>query len=130
MSANRTIQTVDTTPAYPSSSLAAYRVGARFALSLDGAIAAWLHEKLTASGSQRTRDAYADLLADYRAELRRAGFDLDSADERALALLAQAWAARPRAGMDSRGRPLRHAGQPVSASTHNLRLAEIGRAHV
>lgn len=97
----------------------------RFELTLDGAIAAWLHEKLAATQSVRTRDAYAAMLEDYRAELGRAGLDLDSPDERALALLAQAWAERPRAGVDRRGRSRRYAGQPVSASTHNLRLATV-----
>lgn len=102
----------------------------RLELSVDGAIGAWLHENGRASIAGEVRDtrtsaAYAGLLADYRAALAGAGLDLDSADERALALLAQAWARRPRAGVDSRGRPLKHAGQPVSTATHNLRLATV-----
>ncbi len=107
----------------------------RLELSVDGAIGAWLHEngRTVADGAirdTRTSAAYASLLEDYRAELGRTGLDLDSADERALALVAQAWARRPRAGVDRRGRPLRRAGQsaegqPVSSATHNLRLATV-----
>ena len=121
-------QTADTALAVTSSGGAVTSwtpAAQRIELTLDACIAAWLHEKTTASGSARTGGAYAALLEDYRAELRPVGLDVDSADERALALVAQAWAARPRAGVDRRGRPLRHAGQPVSASTHNLRLAVV-----
>lgn len=130
-------RTADTALAITSSAaqsggaLAIFQGAPRIELSVDAAIGAWLHENGRAVGADgevndtRTSAAYAGLLEDYRAELGRAGLDLDSADERALALLAQAWAKRPRAGVDRRGRPLAHAGQPVSASTHNLRLATV-----
>ncbi len=81
--------------------------------TLDVMIAGWLHEKREASDSARTEEVYRDTLADYRAQLQRAGLDLDSPQEKALGLIAQAWSARPRA----------RDGRPVSASTHNQRLA-------
>lgn len=111
--------------------VAIFQGAPRIELTLDAAIGAWLHEngRMVAEGGAirdtRTSASYAGLLEDYRTQLGRAGLDLDSADERALALLAQEWARRPRAGVDSRGRPLKHAGQPVSSATHNLRLATV-----
>ena len=51
------------------------------------AIAAWLDSKHGRSGSTRTRDAYAETLADFRAALGKVGLDLD-ADSAAIALAA------------------------------------------
>src|SRR4051812_13963951 len=75
---------------------------------LDLAIAAWLHAKTGRTGSQRTVRAYADTLASFRAAVPAAGPDLDG-EARALALLAQAWAA---------------SGDPAPA-TFNQRLAVV-----
>lgn len=82
-------------------------------LSVEGMIGAWLHAKGQRSHSARTVEEYAEVLGDFRAELARAGLDLDAGDVRTLGMLAQAWAARPRA----------RDGRPVSGATHNRRLA-------
>jgi integrase len=100
-------------PAEAQRGLVVVLPGAQEALSLDALIGAWLHSKHQRSGSDRTPAEYAAVLSDYRAELQRAGMDLDAADVRALGLIAQAWAARPRS----------RDGRPVSAATHNRRLA-------
>lgn len=75
---------------------------------LELAIAAWLHAKTGRTGSSRTARAYADTLASFRAACRAAHTDLDG-QVRALALLAQAWAAT---------------GAPAPA-TYNQRLAIV-----
>jgi site-specific recombinase XerD len=75
---------------------------------LDLAIAAWLHAKHGQSGSTKTATAYRDTLASFRAACQAAQMDLDG-EVRALALLAQGWAA---------------AGDPAAA-TYNQRLAIV-----
>lgn len=84
--------------------------------SLDVLILGWLDAKLRRSNSQRTQDAYRDMLGQFRAALQHQGLDLDSrADNElaAIALIAQAFA-----GFSARGKQ-------VSASTYNLRLSVV-----
>jgi integrase len=83
-------------------------------LSLEVYIAAWVQAKEGLSGSQRTRNAYAATLADFRAMLQQGGLDLDSPAP-LVALAAQGWAALAR---NTRGKP-------VSNATYNLRLAIV-----
>src|SRR5690606_4558250 len=85
--------------------------GARDPIAL--AIAAWLDSKQGRSGSVRTRDAYADTLADARATLASVQLDLDG-DVRAVALVLQAWAQRSKV-----------AGRAVKATTVAQRLAIV-----
>lgn len=80
---------------------------------LENAIAVWLHEKGKRTNSAKTRRAYEDTLASFRAMLHRAGLDLDS-PSREVSTIAQGWAALLKAN-----------GTPVSASTHNQRLAIV-----
>src|SRR5262249_48894216 len=94
--------------------LSSARGGDQF-LTLEALIAAWLHAKLQRSQSARTVAEYRATLLDFRAELERAGRDLDSPLDAAQLAITQAWAARPRA-RDQR---------PVAAATHNLRLAIV-----
>jgi integrase len=74
--------------------------------ALDTVIAAWLAAKSGRSGSAKTRRAYADALASFRAQLRGAGQDLDGPAD-LIALAAQGWAGQ---------------GAPAPA-TYNQRLA-------
>jgi integrase len=60
---------------------------------LDLAVAAWVASKAGRTGSERTRRAYADTLASFRAALDGAALTLD-APAPAVALAAQGWAAR------------------------------------
>jgi integrase len=86
--------------------------------TLENMIAAWLHEKRGASDSARTEAVYRETLADYRDALLPAGLDLDSSQKdnlRAFKFITQGWAARPR----------KRDGRPVSAATHNQRLAVL-----
>ena len=78
------------------------------AASLELAVAAWLHAKSGRSGSAKTATAYSTTLASFRAACHLAGLDL-AGDVRALALIAQSWAA---------------AGDPAPA-TYNQRLAVV-----
>lgn len=80
---------------------------------LDLAIAGWLDAKGNRTGSQRTRKAYADTLADFRAGLQGQGLELDG-DPDALALALQAWAGSSKVD-----------GREVTASTYNQRCAVI-----
>ncbi len=82
-------------------------------LSIEARIGQWLHAKFQRSNSERTVEEYAAVLADFRTELQRTGLDLDAGDVQDLGARAQVWAARKRA----------RDGRPVSASTHNRRLA-------
>jgi integrase len=59
---------------------------------LEHVIDHWLTTKRGLSGSERTRRAYHDTLASFRAHLRDLGRDLDS-DEEIISTQAQAWAA-------------------------------------
>jgi len=96
----------------------------RLDLTLEGAIAGWLHQngyKATRKASSRTGWEYAtDLIGPhgYRVACQRRGLDLDSPDTRALRLIAQEWAATPK--MSGKG-----IGRPVAHATHNRRLASV-----
>ena len=57
-------------------------------VTIDQIVQAWLDAQ---RASLRTRRAYADAVASFRAALQAAGHDLDAAPE-AVALAAQAWA--------------------------------------
>lgn len=74
-------------------------------VTIDQIVRAWLDAQ---RGSVRTRRAYADAVASFRAALGAAGHDLDAAPE-AIALAAQAWAGQGGA----------------AAATYNQRLACI-----
>lgn len=85
--------------------------------SLDVLILGWLDAKFRRSKSTRTRDAYKEILKDFRDGLITAGLDLDNQGEDALAniaLLAQAYAGGSK-------RP----DKEVSSSTYNLRLSVL-----
>lgn len=90
-------------PERPESALATAPAD-RFA----GVVAAWLAAKAGRSGSAKTKRAYADAADSFQAALQAVGQELD-ADAAAVALVAQAWAAR---------------GEPAP-STFNQRLAII-----
>ena len=76
------------------------------AVPLELVIAAWLDAKRSHSASAETANAYTATLAKFRAALALVGLDL-AGDERAVALVAQAFAAQ---------------GQ-IAPATHNRRLA-------
>lgn len=80
---------------------------------IEYAISAWLHEKASRSGSEKTRRNYEDAISRFRAALQRAGLDLDSSP-RDVADVAQAWASVSFDGQ-----------QPVGQSTTNQRLAAL-----
>jgi site-specific recombinase XerD len=85
--------------------------------SLEVLILGWFDAKFRRSKSTRTRDAYQEILGDFRNGLLQAGLDLDSQEKQDLAqiaLLAQAFAGGSK-------RP----GQEVSSSTYNLRLSVL-----
>lgn len=87
--------------------------------SIELARAAWIHEKRGRSDSAKTERAYSSTFDAFRAALRSQGLDID-ADPRAVALVAQAWAAQPRA----------RDGRPVSSATYNQRLAVLSSFYV
>lgn len=84
--------------------------------SLDVLILGWLDAKFRRSNSNRTQDAYRDMLGQFRAALQHQSLDLDSRADNELAsiaLIAQAFA-----GFSARGKQ-------VSPSTYNLRLSVV-----
>ena len=81
--------------------------------SIELARAAWLHEKRGRSDSAKTERAYADTFDSFRDALHAAGLEVDTPDPRKVALVAQGWAAAPRA----------RDGRPVASATVNQRLA-------
>lgn len=83
-----------------------------FSPTINTAILAWLDAKGNKSGSAKTHRAYVDTLGSFRAYLLARNLDLDG-EERAVTLLAQAWA-----GQGTRGRS-------PSAATFNQRLAIV-----
>lgn len=85
--------------------------------SLDFMVSAWLYTKASRTESAATEQAYAQAMATFRAMLQAQGLDLDSADERKVALTAQAFAE-----MRDPART-RRPGQKVTAGTFNQRLA-------
>lgn len=80
---------------------------------IEGAVYMWLAEKANRTNSAKTAKAYAETMASFRAALAQHGFDLTT-PTREVSTTAQAWAAHPKPD-----------GTPVSASTHNQRLAII-----
>jgi integrase len=87
--------------------------------SLELVIAAWLDAKVKRSRSRSTETIYRETLAAFRRQLQALGLDLDSDDERKLALVAQAFA-------DTRDpERTRRPGQPVAPGTFNQRLAVL-----
>lgn len=85
--------------------------------SLEVIIGLWLDAKAKRSRSVRTAQTYREALAAFRTRLQAVGLDLDTTDERKVAMAAQAFA-------DERD-PLRtrHPGKEVAAGTFNQRLA-------
>lgn len=81
---------------------------------LDVLIGGWIHAKGNKSGSEKTRKAYADTLAQFRTGLRQLGLDLDSQDDHELAQIALA--AQAFSSFSARGKH-------VKAATINQRLA-------
>lgn len=82
--------------------------------ALDVLILGWIDAKFKKSKSEKTRAAYQDTLAQFRAALQRQGLDLDSQSDQAIttiALTAQAFS-----GFSARGRQ-------VAPATVNQRLA-------
>ena len=84
---------------------------------LSGIIMAWLAEP----HSERTRQTYGAMVADFREHIRATGYDLD-APAKKVAYAAQSFAQRPQRGRYP-GDP--RVGAPVTKSTHNLRLAAV-----
>ncbi|MGH2928399.1 MAG: tyrosine-type recombinase/integrase [Solirubrobacteraceae bacterium] len=82
-------------------------------------MSAWLYTKASRTESAATAQAYREGMTVFRALLRDQGLDLDSADERKIALTAQAFA-EMRDGARTR-RP----GQKVAPGTYNQRLAIV-----
>ncbi len=86
-----------------------------YQFTIDAAIAEWLHQKETRTGSQKTRKAYADTMSQFRAALASVSLDmLDTPVD--VARLAGLWASTRVVGS-------RRAGQDVSPGTYNQRLA-------
>lgn len=88
-----------------------------YQFTLDSAIAEWLAQKTTRTGSEKTRKAYGDTIQQFRAFLAQDQFDLlDNPID--IARIATLWAnLRNVRGQD------RHPDQDVSPSTYNQRLA-------
>lgn len=83
-------------------------------LSLDNMVLAWLDSKQGKSDSQRTYEAYKQIMAHFRAALAPHGLDLNG-ESGAVATVAQVWARQRADGRDG------HA----AASTINQRLAAL-----
>jgi len=95
-----------------STDITIYRPAAH--MTLEQAIAAWLNEKR--ADSERTADAYAQTLNNFRGILRGAGLDLDS-EPALVAPLAQGWAR-------ARSEHVKHPG-PVTPTTFNQRRSIV-----
>jgi integrase len=86
-----------------------------YQFTIDSAIAEWLSQKHTRTGSHKTRTAYEDTMQHFRAFLAQGNLDLlDNPID--IARIATLWA-------NMRTGNTRHAGQDVSPSTYNQRLA-------
>lgn len=98
---------------------------ARKGKSLAEAIAGWLDEKASHTGSARTLAAYSETLTRFRTRLQAAGYDLDESDEDVLVDAAKALASdrMPYAGKGEKRRKI--ASSPVTPGTYNQRLAII-----
>jgi hypothetical protein len=79
-------------------------------LTLDTVIASWLHAKITRTNSAKTKVAYTEHMADFRATLQSMGLDLDS-NPLLVATAAQAWIATA------------HRKETVAAATQNFVLS-------
>src|SRR5260370_25397659 len=86
-----------------------------YQFTIDSAVAEWLAQKTTRTGSHKTRKAYEDTMRQFRATLARGGLDLLS-NPIDIARVAALWA-------NQRTATTRRAGQDVSPSTYNQRLA-------
>ncbi|MGH2479918.1 MAG: tyrosine-type recombinase/integrase [Ktedonobacteraceae bacterium] len=87
-------------------------------LSLEQVIARWLTASYQQSQSEKTRTAYTDTLADFRAYLRARGHDLDS-DRKIVADLAEIWAAQRKPQEQARTGK----GEQVAVGTWKQRLS-------
>lgn len=87
-------------------------------VSLGEAVDKWLEAKAKRNESGRTLAAYSEAMSRFRLRLQAVGLDLDSADERLIADVAEAFASE----RSVRGRG---AGKPVAPGTYNQRLAVI-----
>src|SRR5258708_183804 len=86
-----------------------------YQFTLDVAIAEWLAQKETRTGSRKTRAAYEDTMRQFRDFLARGGLDLLSTPID-IARVAALWA-------NQRAGTTRRPGEDVSPSTYNQRLA-------
>src|SRR6266446_1220347 len=83
--------------------------------TIDSAVAEWLAQKETRTGSSKTRQAYEDTMRQFRNFLKPGGLDLLS-NPIDIARVAALWA-------NMRAANTRRPGQDVSPSTYNQRLA-------
>jgi integrase len=84
--------------------------------SVDQAIAAWLDAKFKRSRSEKTRKAYCDTVASFRAVLSQFGLDLYG-DPVRVSLVAQGWAGQRSEGATREG--------DIAQATYNQRLAAV-----
>src|SRR5260370_1268245 len=88
---------------------------APYQFTIDAAIAEWLAQKETRTGSKKTRQAYEETMRQFRDFLARGGLDLLS-NPVDIARVATLWASMRKGNT-------RKPGQDVSPSTYNQRLA-------
>ncbi len=88
---------------------------APYQFTIDAAIAEWLAQKETRTGSRKTRQAYEDTMRQFRQFLSKGGLDLLS-NPVDIARVAALWA-------NMRTDTSRRSGEDVSPSTYNQRLA-------
>src|SRR5260370_22654770 len=88
---------------------------AAYQFTIDAAIAEWLAQKETRTGSRKTRQAYEDTMRQFRDFLARGGLDLLS-NPVDIARVASLWA-------NMRTDTSRRPGEDVSPATYNQRLA-------
>jgi site-specific recombinase XerD len=86
-----------------------------YQFTIDRAVAEWLAQKHTRTGSRKTRQAYEDTMRAFRDFLERGGLDLLS-NPIDIARVAALWA-------NVRDGKTRRPGEDVSPSTYNQRLA-------
>ncbi len=86
-----------------------------YQFTIDSAVAEWIAQKHTRTGSQKTRQAYEDTMRQFRDFLAGGGLDLLS-NPIDIARVAALWA-------NMRDGKSRRLGQDVSPSTYNQRLA-------
>jgi integrase len=88
---------------------------APYQFTIDAAVAEWLAQKETRTGSHKTRQAYADTMRQFRDFLAGGGLDLLS-NPIDIARVAALWA-------NQRADTSRRPGEDVSPATYNQRLA-------